>query len=490
MKLKILCSWLIGVSMASVVEAKSEMSSNKELRIQNQLKLPFDPLQLKSMAEYNFALLVTRNWFEYDEGRKPLPGIVEKWTFDSTKGSYTFQISKDAKWSDGTQITASDLKFNLERAVRLGTSYGKSIASLVDLTKYKEKSPTEFQIETRDKKPSTSFFERMGSVFLAIVSPSDVDLSTMKVKTNKKSSGPFKVQSSEGEAIVLVPNQFFPRTPNSADRIKLGIEPKIFELDTFLEGKSWENVAQFTSFVPSSWEQKILTKQLPYWTRGHDRVSLFRPGFGQKATRGQQIIRAIGASFCRYTEKKKLPFNVARAYSLQPEAYPLHHDKLACEDERFPSGKVSILATDTPLVQFHMEILNDFFKERGLTVSWDLVPFPKYIDGISKTEDHDIIFLNFGVADPEPSTWMSLIRDAGFVSFDAQDLKQFDSILKVENKADSIAHYKTLLKSVQKKGGYVPLYYASTLALGHKGLSFKHMRELDETVNLSKVIFE
>jgi len=88
-----------------VTEVKRDKSASKEIRAQNHVELPFDPLQLKSMAEYNFALLVTRNWFEYDKGRMPLPGIIESWTFQPDKGSYTFRISKDAKWSDGAYIS-------------------------------------------------------------------------------------------------------------------------------------------------------------------------------------------------------------------------------------------------------------------------------------------------------------------------------------------------------------------------------------------------
>jgi MarR-like DNA-binding transcriptional regulator SgrR of sgrS sRNA len=476
--------------MVSSGEAKIGLNSGRELKIQNHVNLPFDPLQLKSMAEYNFALLVTRNWFEYDEGRKPLPGIIDSWSFQADKGSYTFHISKEAKWSDGTAITSSDLKFNLDRATRLKTSYGQSISSLVDLSSYKEISSSEFQLTTRDKKPSTSLFERMGSVFLAIVSSSDVDSTTFKVKSNNKSAGPFVVKGNEGGNLVLVPNPFFPQNKNAAEKIILGSDPKSFDLDRFLEGKSWENLAQFTSFVPTSWEQKILKNKLPYWTRGHDRVSLLRPGFGPRAKRGRQIIKAINSSFCDYKEKEKLPFNVTRSYSLQPESYPLHHEKIACSRSKISEGKISILATDSPVVKFHMEILNDFFKSQGVEVTWDLLPFGKYIEGIGSSENHDIIFLNFGVADPEPATWMSLIRDAGFISFDADDLKQFDSIFKIENKVESVSKYKVLLKDVLNKGGYAPLYYGSTLALGHKGLSFKQMRELDETVNLSKVIFE
>jgi len=476
--------------MVTVAEAKSEVSTVKELRIQNHVDLPFDPLLLKSMAEYNFALLITRNWFEYDEGRKPLPGIVTSWTFNSEKGTYSFSISKDAKWSDGTQITAADLKFNLDRAIHLKTSYGQSIASLVDLSTYKEISSAEFQIATRDKKPSTSFFERMGSVFLSIVNPKDVDPSTLKVKSNQRSAGTFVIQSSDEVATVMVPNRYFPPGKNTADRILLGHKANAFDIDRFLDGKSWENLSQFTSFVPASWEQKIKKNKLPYWTRGHDRISLFRPGYGPRAERGRQVIKAINSVFCDYKEKTKLPFNVVRSYSLQPESYPLHHEKVACGNSKFPAEKIKILATEIPAFDFHKEILNDFFNSKGVEVTWDVLPFPKYVEALGKTENHDIIFLNFGVADPEPATWMSLIRDAKFVSFDAKDLKEFESVLKIESKSESISRFKELLKDTMKKGGYAPLYFGSTLALGHKGLSFKQMRELDETVNLSKVIFE
>ncbi|HEY3367681.1 MAG TPA: peptide ABC transporter substrate-binding protein [Symbiobacteriaceae bacterium] len=49
------------------------------------------------------------------EGFKLLPGIAEKWTVDGA--AYTFNLRKDAKWSDGKPVTAKDFKYAWMRAL-------------------------------------------------------------------------------------------------------------------------------------------------------------------------------------------------------------------------------------------------------------------------------------------------------------------------------------------------------------------------------------
>lgn len=475
--------------MSSAGNAEST-DRNREIRIRNDVTLPVDPLFIKTMAEYNFALLSFRNWFEYDEKRKPSPGIIEHWEFDSELGLYTFFISSNAKWSDGSLITSSDLRFNLDRAVFLNTTYGRSISAIVDITKFNELSTQSFELIAKDKKLSSSFFERMGSIFLSVINPKDVDSKTLKAKTNIFSAGPYVVAEESKVGIELIQNKYFPISQNSAVTIMLGKSGTQFDLDSFLDEKSWENLAQLTSFVSADWEEKIVQQKLPYWARGHDRVSIFRPGFGPKNDRGRRLIRTINAKLSVSHIGDRLPFNVARAYSLQPEPYPLHHEKVTCEAQPIPNPKVKILATDSPLVQFHIDALNGVFNDLNLEPEWDIQPYSNYIQALSKSEDHDIIFLSFGVADPESSTWVSLIKDAKFVDFDDKDLGEIIEVLTVENREESGARFTQVLKDSLRKGGYVPLFFGSTMALAHHGLSFREMSDLDETVNLSKIVFD
>ena len=60
-----------------------------------------------------------------DANDKAVPGIAEKWDVDGS--TYTFHLRKDAKWNDGTPVTAHDFEFAWNELFR--TSNGAGYAS-------------------------------------------------------------------------------------------------------------------------------------------------------------------------------------------------------------------------------------------------------------------------------------------------------------------------------------------------------------------------
>lgn len=65
--------------------------------------------------------IVIANAFEglyrMDENLKPVPGVAESYTVSDDKLVYTFKLRKDAKWSDGKEVTAEDFKYSWTRAL-------------------------------------------------------------------------------------------------------------------------------------------------------------------------------------------------------------------------------------------------------------------------------------------------------------------------------------------------------------------------------------
>ena len=65
--------------------------------------------------------IVIANAFEglyrMDENLKPVPGVAESSTVSDDKLVYTFKLRKDAKWSDGKEVTAEDFKYSWTRAL-------------------------------------------------------------------------------------------------------------------------------------------------------------------------------------------------------------------------------------------------------------------------------------------------------------------------------------------------------------------------------------
>ncbi|MDG2155446.1 MAG: peptide ABC transporter substrate-binding protein, partial [Gammaproteobacteria bacterium] len=50
-----------------------------------------------------------------------LPGVAESWTIDESGTEYVFQLRKNAKWSNGEQLTAADFVYSFRRALNPAT---------------------------------------------------------------------------------------------------------------------------------------------------------------------------------------------------------------------------------------------------------------------------------------------------------------------------------------------------------------------------------
>ncbi len=82
-------------------------------------ELPQAPINLDpQLAESDAELIIVRNVFEgllrTDEKGNIVPALAKKYNKNGLE--YTFYLN-DAKWSDGTKVTASDFEFALKRAV-------------------------------------------------------------------------------------------------------------------------------------------------------------------------------------------------------------------------------------------------------------------------------------------------------------------------------------------------------------------------------------
>ncbi len=67
-----------------------------------------------------------------------LPGVAEKWTVSPDNKTYTFTLRKDAKWSDGTPVTANDFAYAYERILnpKTGSKYSNMLYPIKNAEAY------------------------------------------------------------------------------------------------------------------------------------------------------------------------------------------------------------------------------------------------------------------------------------------------------------------------------------------------------------------
>ncbi|RKX75998.1 MAG: peptide ABC transporter substrate-binding protein, partial [Spirochaetes bacterium] len=57
-----------------------------------------------------------------EQAGKVIPGMAESWTTSADGKTITFKIRKDAKWSDGSKLTANDFVYSWKRAIDPATA--------------------------------------------------------------------------------------------------------------------------------------------------------------------------------------------------------------------------------------------------------------------------------------------------------------------------------------------------------------------------------
>src|SRR5688500_478196 len=61
----------------------------------------------------------------HPETLEPIPGVAERWEVSDDKLQYTFFLRDDARWSDGSPVTAEDFYYSMRRFLdpRTGAEY-------------------------------------------------------------------------------------------------------------------------------------------------------------------------------------------------------------------------------------------------------------------------------------------------------------------------------------------------------------------------------
>ena len=76
----------------------------------------------------NIEAFILKDLYEgltiYDAAGNIVPGAAESWTLSDDSTKYTFKLRANAKWSDGTPVTAQDFVFSLARVEDPKTAAG------------------------------------------------------------------------------------------------------------------------------------------------------------------------------------------------------------------------------------------------------------------------------------------------------------------------------------------------------------------------------
>ena len=73
----------------------------------------------QAQTSINIEAFILKDLYEgltiYDAAGKIVPGAAESWKVSEDGLTYTFKLRENAKWSDGSPVTAQDFEFSFKR---------------------------------------------------------------------------------------------------------------------------------------------------------------------------------------------------------------------------------------------------------------------------------------------------------------------------------------------------------------------------------------
>ena len=373
---------------------------------------------------------------------QPVPGLADSWDRAADGVTYTFYLNEDAAWHDGTDFTADDVIFSLE--AQLNPETGSQYTSTVDAAVASYRKVDDNTVEIVSDGPRAAF---LFDLILPVVAKhiwEDVPASewatdpgsTGQDPSRVVGTGPFKfVEWVQGDHATIERNPDYWDTVSGrepvVDRVTLQVFPddttliqavRTGQVDFYADVPPAEvaglqsdpalNVQTFPTFDFGFYYMNLDPEKTELFQDKRVREALFRSldrdaiigsifqGLGEVAVGTQSLLSTAYA-----------PDRIENAYEYDLEAARALLDEAGWVDgdgdgiREMDGQPFSFGMTYTEGVGTYEQLvpyMQQQFREIGVDMQPNPVPFPTLLDAINETHDFDMALLGFSwVADPD-----------------------------------------------------------------------------------------
>ncbi|OIJ62627.1 ABC transporter substrate-binding protein [Streptomyces mangrovisoli] len=179
---------------------------------------PVDPAYAYDVGTWNILRQTVQTLMVQPKGEgDPVPEAAQSCGFtDSGNERYACKLRSGLKFSNGDSITAEDVKYSIERALRIKADSGVfALLSTIDTVEAKGDDEVIFHLKTAD----ATFPYKLSTPVAGIVNPKDYEKDKLRDGFDVDGSGPYTFQADvDGDHIV---SATFTKNPNYKGALKV-----------------------------------------------------------------------------------------------------------------------------------------------------------------------------------------------------------------------------------------------------------------------------
>ncbi|MBT2692074.1 ABC transporter substrate-binding protein [Bacillus sp. ISL-55] len=399
------------------------------------------------------------------------PMLAEKWDIANNGLSYTFHLRKDAKFHDGSTVTAEAVKYSYLRALKVGKSAAGQFKKVIDEDSFE--IVDDHTITINLKHPYAPFLKTLGTVYANIVNPKlaeheGEDLGEEYLADKEMGSGPYKLESWErGQKLVLTAKEDYWGEKPTLKKVNILVIPEASTARIMLE-KGEVDMLDTTTISPSTLEEMdgkngIKVHSSPSYKLVFGDMNMSKAPFDNPLIRKafvhavnyEAIIENIylGNAFRVNSAVPKGMFGFAKDTPLY--LYDLEKAKQFIEEAGYKDRlefEISISENDEVYKNMAVTIQSDLAKI-GAKVTIKEYAWPTYLDLIT-SGNHNISLGAWtpDFADPDYNLWYFAHSSSKGPGFNTAfyDNKQVDQLLEEARTSVDEAKREELYEDVQK----------------------------------------
>jgi oligopeptide transport system substrate-binding protein len=424
------------------------------------------------------------------------PDLAESYNISQDGLTYTFKLRKDAKFHDGKQVTADDVKYSFERAADPATGsttaheYLGDIVGVPDKLAGKAKEISGIRvvdpntIEIKIDQPKAYFLAKMSYPTAFVVDRNNIEKGGKGWFNKPNGTGPFKLgEWKKGESIVLERNPNFYNGAPKLDRVN-------FNLAGGSAMTMYENNEIDVTGVGISDIDRVRDKSNPLNAQLsiHDELSIFYVGMNVKMPPFDDP--KVRQAFNMAVDKQKIVSSIIKdllvvANGVLPPGMPGYNDKLKgysydpakakalVADSKYASGLPDITltipgssSTNPPTVDAMVQM----WKENlGANVKIQQIDWPLFLQDVKQNKYQ--FFQQGWVADyADPQDFLDILfrcnskeNNTGYCN---QDVDKLLVQAQVEQSSDKrIQLYQQAEQKIVDDAAWIPTWFGRAYVL-------------------------